>query len=85
MIYIYMSIYLFICVCKGFTITKVISYHAICHIPWGNQAIDPPMKHDAPWCWYIYLHDWTIFGGKCRFDGHCWSIFQQTGASGNET
>ena len=31
----------------------------------------------APWCWYIYLQSWVIFGGKCGW------IFQHNGACGD--
>ena len=41
-----------------------------------------PHPYYAPWCWYIYLHNWQLGDFVRVNDGKCWSIFQHHGAFG---
>ena len=36
------------------------------HIPKRDFSSDPQKWYLLPWDWYIYLHEWLLFFGKCR-------------------
>ena len=38
-----------------------------------------PHPYYAPWCWYIYLHNWQLGDFVRVNDGKCWQIMEHMG------
>ena len=43
--------------------------------PLGTLRVCPGIIPYHPWDWYIYLHEWLIFMGKCREIYHTWIVW----------